>query len=334
MPANQDKAFQALKRVSVANTSGVSANIEPGVITVGEIVLNTTSVSIGANVKLNNTKLSIGNSSVNTGIYVPTLAQRNQGYFLHANGTWAIPQTIGGSLTSRVYQAYTATGGQTDFEVTGGYTVGQIEVYYNGIHLANTEYTASDSLNVVLDSGANTGAIVEVVGLRGYASDASQRVYQKWTATPGANQAFTVTGGYSPDLLDVFVNGVHLANDEYTATDGSLITLDAAVITGGIVEATGYKSISLVGNSSASANGFVGMFNDMVFQYGTVDANSSSGDVTFSKVFPTNIFSYTATAETAGPTYAPAITAANTSQMSIRTSNAITATVKWMAIGN
>jgi hypothetical protein len=334
MPANQDKAFQALKRVIVANTSGASANIEPGVITVGEVVVNTTSIVVGANVELNNTKLSIGNSTVNTGMYVPTVAQSQQGYFLHANGTWAIPQTLGGSLVSRVYQAYTATGGQTDFVVSGGYTVGQIDVFYNGVHLANTEYTASDSLNVVLGSGANSGAIVEVVGLRGYASDASQRVYEKFTASPGANQTFTVTNGYSPDLLDVFINGVHLANDEYTATNGSTVVLDTAAVTGSIVEVTGYKSISLVANSSGGSNGYVAMYNDMLMQWGTVEANSTTGDVTFSKAFDNNIYSYTATAETAGATYAPAITAANTSEMSGRTSNDIIATVKWIAIGN
>ena len=334
MPANQDKAFQALKRVIVANTSGASANIEPGLISVGEVVINTTSITVGANVELNNTKLSIGNTTVNTGMYVPTVAQRQQGYFLHANGTWQIPQTLGGSLVSRVYQEYTATGGQTEFEVTGGYTVGQIDVYYNGVHLANTEYTAADSINVTLDSGANTGAKIEVVGLRGYASAASQRVYQKWTATPGANQAFTVTNSYSPDGLDVFVNGVHLANDEYTATDGSIVTLDVAATTGSIIEVTGYKSISLVANSSGGANGYVAMYNNMLMQWGSVDANSTVGDVTFVKAFPTNIFSYTATAETAGATYAPAITAANTSEMSVRTSNDIIATIKWIAIGN
>lgn len=46
--------------------------------------------------------------------------------------------------------------GQTAFTVTGGYTVGAIEVLLNGIELAADDYTASNGTTLVLAVGAST----------------------------------------------------------------------------------------------------------------------------------------------------------------------------------
>ena len=49
----------------------------------------------------------------------------------------------------------TATAGQTQFTVTGGYRVNQIGVYRNGVRLVNgTDFTATDGSTVVFTSGA------------------------------------------------------------------------------------------------------------------------------------------------------------------------------------
>ena len=58
---------------------------------------------------------------------------------------------------TRVISA-TATTGQTDFTVTGGYTINAIGVFRNGVRLNNsTDFTAADgstvSLNVACDAG-------------------------------------------------------------------------------------------------------------------------------------------------------------------------------------
>jgi len=73
---------------------------------------------------------------------------------------------IGGNAgnATRVYQAFTATASQTTFTVDDGYSVGNIDVFINGVKLAEDEYTATDGDDVVLDVGAINGAIVEVVG--------------------------------------------------------------------------------------------------------------------------------------------------------------------------
>ena len=55
----------------------------------------------------------------------------------------------------------TATAGQTQFTVTGGYRVNQIGVYRNGVRLVNgTDFTATDGSVVTLLAGATAGDVV------------------------------------------------------------------------------------------------------------------------------------------------------------------------------
>ena len=56
-----------------------------------------------------------------------------------------------------------ASNGQTDFTVTGGYTVGEILVFLNGVKLAGDDFTASTSPGLTLSTGANTADTIEVV---------------------------------------------------------------------------------------------------------------------------------------------------------------------------
>jgi len=81
---------------------------------------------------------------------------------LTSNGTslsWAAP--AGGSSVLQT-QEYTATAGQTIFNVT--YTVGSIEgVYRNGIKLGTSDYTATSGTDIVLASGAALGDLICIV---------------------------------------------------------------------------------------------------------------------------------------------------------------------------
>ena len=78
-------------------------------------------------------------------------------------------QTIAGTTPVPVRQIFTATANQSIFTVLGGYTAGQIDVYYNGVKLINgTEVSISSGSNVILTTGASSGAIIEVVGLSAF----------------------------------------------------------------------------------------------------------------------------------------------------------------------
>ena len=52
----------------------------------------------------------------------------------------------------------TATTGQTDFTITGGYTINAISVFRNGVRLSNSDdFTASDGSTVSLTVAADVG---------------------------------------------------------------------------------------------------------------------------------------------------------------------------------
>ena len=56
----------------------------------------------------------------------------------------------------------TATASQTTFTPTGGYRIGDLAVYRNGVRLVNgRDFTAIDGANVILQQGANVGDVVE-----------------------------------------------------------------------------------------------------------------------------------------------------------------------------
>ena len=69
-----------------------------------------------------------------------------------------------GDAFNRSESNFTATSGQTSFAPSGGYTNGDdLDVFVNGVRLTPADYTATNGTNVVLDVGANTGDIVDII---------------------------------------------------------------------------------------------------------------------------------------------------------------------------
>ena len=69
-----------------------------------------------------------------------------------------------GDAFNRSESNFTATSGQTSFAPAGGYTNGDdLDVFVNGVRLTPADYTATNGTNVVLDVGANTGDIVDII---------------------------------------------------------------------------------------------------------------------------------------------------------------------------
>ena len=88
-----------------------------------------------------------------------------------------------------------------------------------------------------------------------------------------------------------------------------------------------------VGNSSSAANGYTFLPNGFKLNWGWVSANSSDGNVTFSSSYTTNCWSVTATSNTTTDTYQAAVISVNSSVAEIRTANATSTNVLWIAIG-
>lgn len=68
-------------------------------------------------------------------------------------------------------------------------------------------------------------------------------VFDTVTITPTSNgqTAFTVTGGYTPNAIQVFLNGVKLASDDFTATTSPNLTLAVGVNTADTIEVVRFK---------------------------------------------------------------------------------------------
>ena len=57
--------------------------------------------------------------------------------------------------TVRSVTNVTATASQTTFNITGGYVIGYVDVFLNCVLLTPSDYTASNGLTVVLNTGAS-----------------------------------------------------------------------------------------------------------------------------------------------------------------------------------
>ena len=158
-------------------------------------------------------------------------------YDLSANRTWVVDTS---SVTTRVIQKFTATASQTTFTITGGYTVGMVDVFLNGVKLDNaTEFTASNGSTVVLTAAAAVNDVVEVYKYGGqFIANNTLRQTTAFTATAGQT---TFTVNYSVGFVDVFYNGAKLAAAEFTATNGTSIVLSTACVVNDIVEVVAYN---------------------------------------------------------------------------------------------
>jgi hypothetical protein len=64
---------------------------------------------------------------------------------------------------SSAIETFTAQAGQTSFTVTGGYDVGRITVYRNGLRLiAGTGFTATNGTSITIASPAAAGDVIEI----------------------------------------------------------------------------------------------------------------------------------------------------------------------------
>jgi hypothetical protein len=169
--------------------------------------------------------------------YVPTsrtLTINGDAYDLTADRTW----TIGVTPSARAIQTYTATAAQTTFTVTGGYVVGLVDVFINGVRLTSADFTATNGTTVVLTTGTGVNNIVDVIKYTSaFTASSALRQVSYFTATAGQT-SFTVS--YTPGLIDVFYNGSKLAASEYTASNGTTVVLANAAVVNDALEIISY----------------------------------------------------------------------------------------------
>jgi hypothetical protein len=103
---------------------------------------------------------------------------------------------------------------------------------------------------IKVGNGLSIDAITGVLTASGGGNVGSFRSKQVFTAT-ASQTTFTVSGGYTPGFIDVFINGVYINDDLYTATNSSTIVLDEAAALDDIITVFIYSPF-YVGESPSS----------------------------------------------------------------------------------
>ena len=125
-----------------------------------------------------------------------TLTINGTAYDLSADRSWTI--TPGSGM--RNVQTFTATSGQTTFTITGGYTVGLIDVFVNGARLSSSDYTATSGTNVILGVGVVTNDIVDIVAYTasatsGITGSGTTNYIAKWSGSSAITNSLIFDNG-------------------------------------------------------------------------------------------------------------------------------------------
>lgn len=178
----------------------------------------------------------------------------NSGKYLTTNGStlsW-------GTVTAGVSSFNTRTGNVTllDTDVTTalGYTP------YNGTTNPNGYITSAALSGYVPTSRTLTinGTTYDLSANRAWVISAgsSARNVSTFTATAGQT-VFTISGGYTPNLVDVFVNGARLTGVDFTATNGTTIVLADGVRLNDIVDVVNYTDAATSGITGSGTSGYL-----------------------------------------------------------------------------
>ena len=191
-----------------------------------------------------------------------------------SNQNGYIGRSPGDSAVIIASQTFEPTGIQTDFTFASGYTVGYLDVYFNGARLVYAnDYTASNGTTVGLTTYANNGDVLELV---------AYKAFNVGNVTEAKNN-FTVGN-------QLTVSGVTTATSAYytgsvTASsfsgDGSGLTgvastdniiTGVAVTIGGILRVTDTTQSTSASTGSVIISGGVGIAKSL-----TVDGNVTIG---------------------------------------------------------
>jgi hypothetical protein len=147
-------------------------------------------------------------------------------------------------IGSRVVDVFTATAGQTTFTTSVGYTIGYVDVYFNGIKLLPADFTATNATTVVLGAAAELNDEIVVIS---------------WTLAPGlasfTSDIFTGTGSQTNFTLSttpshenqttVVIDGVVQIRNTYSVSGSSLVFSEAPG-NGAVIEVTTARSSEIL----------------------------------------------------------------------------------------
>jgi len=204
--------------------------------TVFETGANLTTLTVSTNTSVNNIIIT-GSVQANGGI-------GTNGQILISNGSsvyWGLPSSNG---ILDVRQQYTGNGSQNTFVVTGGYRNNDLSVFLNGTMLRNgVDVNVTDGSTVKFTTAPVNGSLIDVVGVGTlYANGISSTTSQQFTANGTAN-SFTISGGYVPSQIQVYLNGVkQVPGTDVIITSGNTVNFINTPGNNYIVDVFGYQT--------------------------------------------------------------------------------------------
>jgi len=204
--------------------------------TVFETGANLTTLTVSTNTSVNNIIIT-GSVQANGGI-------GTNGQILISNGSsvyWGLPSSNG---ILDIRQQYTGNGSQNTFVVTGGYRNNDLSVFLNGTMLRNgVDVNVTDGSTVKFTTAPVNGSLIDVVGVGTlYANGISSTTSQQFTANGTAN-SFTISGGYVPSQIQVYLNGVkQVPGTDVIITSGNTVNFINTPGNNYIVDVFGYQT--------------------------------------------------------------------------------------------
>jgi hypothetical protein len=245
-----------------ATTANVGSNVQ---ITTSALLLGNTSVNLIANSII----LKLANSTVNTSLSVPSVAQWSGTFFLHANGSWAaVPGTAPAGANTQV---------QFNDSLTWGSSAGFVfDKNTNNATIANTLISAIVNATSVVNSAAHTVGTAVVANSVGVTTTGFVNA-----ATVVNSASYTIAATFIANTLGVYHTG--------TMNATSLTTSGVTVNTSGVWGAAGTTvnasihtaTATFTANSTlvnAAAINITGQVNTVTF-FASTSANLSGSAV-------------------------------------------------------
>jgi len=226
-----------------------------------------------------------------------------------SGGGGSTPTAGVGATTSSVNkQSATVSVAGTNVYTTV-YTLGYVDVYVNGVKLNTLDFTATDGTTVSVP-GLLVGDEVQVIGTTQVAVSATA-TYKRTTAIATAAQTI-FTADYTAGYIEVYYNGVLLNPTDYTAINGTSITLVTAATLGDTVETIAY-AVAAVNPTSVLSPTWGGTGLSAVGTTGNVLTSNGTIWVSSPLVVPSGSLTFTGDATGTGTTgSSTALTLANT----------------------
>ena len=251
--------------------SSVSGNVPtPAQLELGEVAINTFDGKVfikkdnGSESVVEVGALSGGASSLLDLTDVVSDGTFGQVLTTDGNGSFSFTSASGAEAIPYTRSAVSATAGQTVFSIS--YAIGFVDVYLNGVKLTlSTDYTADNGSSVTLLSPAASGDTVELVAYSGTPiSQVSLFTVSRYNFIAGNGQT-TFTSydenarnlTYTPNAIDVYLNGVLLTDSEFTATTGTSVVLATPASTGDIIRIVDYGTAAVETGASYATTSFV-----------------------------------------------------------------------------